>query len=495
MNNYKKVFIALHVVGYLYSPENVSAQEKPNIVFFFIDDMGYGDIGPFGSENKTPQLDKLAAEGMKLTSFYVSSTACSPSRSALLTGCYADRVGMDGKVVFPADERGMNPSEITIAEMLKEQGYATGCFGKWHLGDQLEFMPLKQGFDEYEGIPYSNDMWIRNKARFKTGWPPLPYIKQDKVIAHISDAKSQAVLCEATTNAAVDFIKRHKDEPFFAYIPHSYIHGPRLVEKSRADKAGGNETRAQIEELDTRVGTVISTLKELGLDKNTLVFFTSDNGGSKGTSMGPLRGYKMGEKYEGHMRMPTLAWWPGKIKPGSVTTEYASTIDILPTIAALTGAQVPKDRVIDGKDISKLLLKPGKKSPHKAIFYEYEGVRVGDWKLVITKNNEKSVRQPELYNLKDDIGEQNNLAQQFPKKTQELLDMVKAHQKYVQSAQRPAAFVDNPEPLLKDTTGIPSLAEYMKRTDVITYGDEVSQLPAVGSDERGPGFRRGQHSG
>ncbi len=184
-----------------------------------------------------------------------------------------------------------------------------------------------------------------------------------------------------------------------------------------------------------------------------------------------LRGYKMGEKYEGHMRMPTLAWWPGKIKPGSVTTEYASTIDILATIAALTGAQVPKDRVIDGKDISKLLFKPGKKSPHKAIFYEYEGVRVGDWKLLIPKKKQKSLGPPELYNLKDDIGEQINLAQQFPKNTQKLLDMVKAHQKYVQSAQRPAAFVDNPEPLLKDTTGIPSLAEYMKRTDIITYGD------------------------
>lgn len=434
---------------------------KPNIVFIFIDDMGYGDIGPFGSKNKTPQLDRMAAEGIKFTDFYVSSTACTPSRSALLTGGYADRIGMDGKVVFPADPRGLNPSEITIAEILKEQGYATGAFGKWHLGDSPAFMPLKQGFDEYEGIPYSNDMWIDK------GYPPLPYIKQDKVVAHIPDAPSQALMCEATTNAAIDFIRRHSKEPFFAYIPYSFVHGPRFVDKKRADQADGDVTRAQIEELDERIGQIIATLKELKIEKNTLVFFTSDNGGAASTSMGPLRGGKGGPKYEGHMRVPTLAWWPGKIKGGMVTSEIASTIDVLPTIVKLTGARLPKDRVIDGKDFSKLLFKPGAKSPHKVLYYEYEGIRIGDLKLVIPKPGAEA----ELYNLKTDVGEKNNIAQQFPDKVQKLENLLQQHQKYVQSNKRPAAFVENPEPLLKDANGVPTLAEYMHRTNIETAGE------------------------
>lgn len=201
---------------------------KPNIVFIFIDDMGYGDIGPFGSTiNKTPELDRMAEEGMRLTQYYVSSTACTPSRSALMTGCYADRVGMDGRVVFPGDERGLNPAEITIAELLKTQGYATGCFGKWHLGDQPEFMPLAQGFDEYTGIPYSNDMWPFLKS---VKCPPLPLVKGNKVVAHISDGPSQSLLCKVVTDGAVDFIKKHREEPFFLYVPHAYIHGPRFAQ-------------------------------------------------------------------------------------------------------------------------------------------------------------------------------------------------------------------------------------------------------------------------
>ncbi|RKY05834.1 MAG: arylsulfatase, partial [Planctomycetota bacterium] len=269
------------------------AADKPNIVLFFTDDMGYGDIGPFGSTtHETPHLDRMAKEGIKFTDFYVSSTACTPSRSALMTGCYADRIGMGASVVFPGDKRGLNPSEITIAEMLKTKGYITGCFGKWHLGDQPDFMPLKQGFDEYEGIPYSNDMWSEVGRQGRKKHPPLPYIKQDKVVAYIPDRNSQAVLCDAVTDAAVSFIKRHKDERFFAYVPYALVHTPFMVLEERLAAAGGDVFKAQITELDNSVGRVMKTLRESGIADNTLVFFTNDNGGGGKTSSGPLRGGK-----------------------------------------------------------------------------------------------------------------------------------------------------------------------------------------------------------
>lgn len=435
---------------------------KPNIVFIFIDDMGYGDIGPFGATlSKTPHLDRMAKEGIKLTSFYVSSTACTPSRSALMTGCYADRVGMDGNVVFPGDKRGLNPDEITIAEMLKAKGYVTGIFGKWHLGDHPKFMPDKQGFDEYVGIPYSNDMWPGKKNR-----APLPFIKDHKAVAHISDGKNQAPLTDTVAAASIDFIKRHKDRPFFAYIPHAAVHVPRYVLKEKADKlpeglSGGDiYTRVQIEEIDENVGQVMATLKELGIAEKTLVFFTSDNGGSSGTSKGGLRGGKGGPKYEGHMRVPTVAWWPGTIPAGTVTDEVGATIDILPTLAKLTGAAVPSDRIIDGKDISDLLLRPGAKSPHEVLFYEYEGVRKGKWKLVRLRREKKD----ELFDLEADLGEKNNIAAKHPDILEELQGLLAAHTQKVQSQKRPAAFVKNPTPI--STKGLPTLVEYLGLGDI-----------------------------
>jgi arylsulfatase A len=429
----------------------------PNIVFIFIDDMGYGDIGPFGStQNKTPHLDRMAEEGIKLTSFYVSSTACTPSRSALMTGCYADRIGMDGSVNFPIGERGLNPDEITIAELLKTRGYATGCFGKWHMGDQPGFMPLDNGFDEYVGIPYSNDMWPGNG---KKQYLPLPIIKGNTPVAHIPDGKSQALLCDVVTDATVDFIKRHKDEPFFAYVPHAHIHFPRFTETDNAETADGNVTRAQIEEVDGSVGLILETLEKLGIAENTLVIFTSDNGGSGGTSMGPLRGGKGGPKYEGHMRVPTVAWWPGQIPAGSETDEIAATIDMLPTFAKLAGAEVPKYRVIDGKDVLPLILgTPGAKSPHDVHFYEIEGVRRGKWKLVVTPKNKL-----ELYDLDTDLGETTDLALKFPERVAELKSLIDAHAEDLQNNRRPAAFVENPKPLLTSGDGVPTLAEYMGR--------------------------------
>ena len=435
---------------------------KPNVIIIFTDDMGYGDIGPFGDKHKTPHLDRMAAEGSKLTAFYVSSVACTPSRSSLMTGCYAQRIGMGGNVVFPADKRGLNPSEITLAEMLKSVGYATGCFGKWHLGDQPEFLPTKQGFDEYEGIPYSNDMWSEaGKPKDKHNHPPLPYMKQDKVIAHIPDGASQAVLTDALSDATVSFIQRHAKEPFFAYVPLASVHYPWFVTQARLDAAGGDVFAAQITEIDQFVGRVMETLKALAIDKNTLIFFTNDNGGAGKTFSGPLRGGKFGPEYEGHMRVPTLAWWPGSIPAGRVCAEIGTTADVLPTLASISGAALPTDRIIDGKNISDLLLgQAGAKSPHAVLFYGAGGVRQGKWKLV--RYRVKADWFDELYDLAADLGEKTNLAAQEPGRVKAMKVLLEAHNEELKKNVRPAGLVANPKPILPDATGSPTLAELRK---------------------------------
>ena len=451
----------------------LGAAAKPNIIVIFTDDMGYGDISPFSDKHKTPNLDRMAAEGIKLTDFYVSSVACTPSRSSLMTGCYAQRVGMGGNVVFPADVRGLNPSETTLAEMLKNVGYATGCFGKWHLGDQPGFMPMNQGFDEYEGIPYSNDMWSEaGKPMGKKNYPPLPYMKHDKVVAHIPDGASQAVLTDAISDATVDFIQRHAKKPFFAYVPLAAVHYPWFVTKERREAAGGDDFAAQITEVDQFVGRVIDTLKSLGIDRNTLVFFSNDNGGGGKTFGGPLRGGKFGPEYEGHTRVPTLAMWPGKIPAGCVCAEIGTTADVLPTLASISGAAVPTDRIIDGKNISDLLLgKPGAKSPHEVLFYGDGGVRQGKWKLV--RHRVKADWFDELYDLEADLGEKTNLAAQEPERVKAMKALLDAHNAELKKSVRPAGLVQNPKPILPDVTGIPSLAELRKnpaRKPVVSNG-------------------------
>ncbi|MDP6930433.1 MAG: sulfatase-like hydrolase/transferase, partial [Planctomycetota bacterium] len=294
---------------------------RPNFIVIFIDDMGYGDIGPFGSrQNETPNLDRMAEEGMKLTSFYVASPVCSPSRAALMTGCYPKRVGLakgsGHGVLFPGDIHGLHPDEITIAEMLKNAGYTTGCFGKWHLGDQPGFLPTDQGFDEYFGIPYSNDMWPGLK-RWK--FPHLPVLRGTKVVDQIDDMDDQATLCRRFTEEAVKFIEKHSGEPFFVYLPHAFVHGPRKASPTFMAKAKTVE-EAQVEEIDWSVGQIFEAIREAGIEKNTFVLFTSDNGAAGGLSSGPLRGGK-GSAWEGGVREPTLAWWPGKVPAGSVCAE------------------------------------------------------------------------------------------------------------------------------------------------------------------------------
>lgn len=396
--------------------------------------MGYGDIGPFGSEiNETPHLDRMAAEGMKLTSFYVAAPVCTPSRAALMTGCYPKRVGLAtgswGGVLFPKDRHGLNPKEKTIARVLKDAGYVTGCFGKWHLGDQPEFLPTNHGFDTYFGIPYSNDMWPPHPsaARWKVKPCPLPVLRDDKVVDIVKDMDGQAKLCKRFTDEATAFIRQNKDKPFFVYLPHAFVHHPRNARKEFLENAGSDteldeqkmirereyamrqRTRAQIEEVDWSTGQILDTLRELGLEKNTMVIFTSDNGGSMGCSNAPLRGGK-GSTWEGGMREPTIAWWPGTIPANGTCDEVTTAMDLLPTFARLGGGKIPDDRVIDGKDIAPLLLgQANARSPHKAFFY-YKGtglqaVRSGQWKLNGTGA---------LYNLENDIGEKQNVAGERP---------------------------------------------------------------------------------
>ena len=439
---------------------------KPNIVLMFIDDMGYGDIGPFGNTvNKTPNLDRMAEEGIKLTQFYVANTACTPSRAALLTGTYAHRIGMDGGngnlvVTFPGDSRGLNPSEITIAEMLRENGYATGCFGKWHLGDQPEFMPLNRAPDHYFSIPYSNDMWPQHTARnpiTKRKYEPLPVMKQDKAVAHVADEFDQSLLAEVITDEAIAFIEKNQKRPFFCYIPHAHVHYPRHARPEYLERAEGNVDRAHVEEVDDSIGRVLQTLRDLKLDHNTLVIFTSDNGPAGGMSSGPLRGTKGGKKYEGHMRVPTLAWWPETIPAGSISKEIGVTTDLLPTLAKLTQFQAPTDRIIDGKDISGILLgKKDARSPHQLHFYENEGIRRGNWKLV-----KKARSKLELYDLSKDLGERKDLSGKHPEMVQELDRLLKEHASSIAANLRPAGFAENPKPILKEVGDLPTLRNYL----------------------------------
>ena len=395
--------------------ERGSNRKRPNFVVIFIDDMGYGDIEPFGSKvNNTPHLNRMAQQGVKMTSFYVASAVCTPSRAALLTGCYPKRVGLAKgsahAVLFPGDKHGLNPSETTIAEVLKSSGYATGCFGKWHLGDQPKFLPNNHGFDYYFGIPYSNDMWPLHGNK-DWNFPPLPLIRNGTVVGKVEDGEAQALLCRQFTDEAVEFIRENRDGPFFAYLPHAFLHHPRFARKAFVEKAKNPDkvTGAQIEEVDWSVGQILRTLRDLGIDENTLVLFTSDNGGARGCVNAPLRGGK-GSTWEGGLREPTLAWWPSRVPAGSVCDDMVTAMDLLPTFASLSGSEVPANRIIDGRDISPLLLgQPSAKSPHESFFYysgnDLKAVRSGQWKLFANG---------ELYNLDQDIGESINVAEKHP---------------------------------------------------------------------------------
>jgi arylsulfatase A len=401
----------------------------PNFVIIFIDDLGYGDIAPFGSElNRTPNLDRMAAEGMKLTDFYVAASLCTPSRSALMTGCYPQRVDMEHNalpgtgnnlVLFPGDPKGLNPNEITIAEMLKEKGYATACIGKWHLGDQKQWLPTTQGFDTYFGIPFSNDMGLSNT---RNDYPPLPLLQEKEVIEEEPD---QGYLTKRYTEKTLAFIEEHQKEPFFVYLPHTMVHLPRFASPAFLGKSNNGLYGDIVEEIDWSVGQILDKLVELKLEKNTVVLFMSDNGGTRSTdtytvSNEPLRGGK-GGMFEGGFRVCSLAWAPGLIPAGSVSNEITTAMDVLPTFATLSGATVPTDRIIDGKNILPILTgQPNAKSPHDAFFYRrgnlFFAVRSGPWKLFTKeyKIGNETIKAGTLYNLEKDIGETTDVSSQNP---------------------------------------------------------------------------------
>ncbi len=404
------------------------AADKPNFILIFVDDLGYADIGPFGSElHRTPHLDKMAQEGRKLTSFYVTAPVCTPSRGSLMTGSYPRRIGLDESekgqwVLFPGNRKGLSPDEITLAEVLQRAGYETACVGKWHLGDQRQFLPTRHGFDSYFGIPFSNDMGHDSRPQ-PYRYPPLPLLRGEEVVEEEPD---QRLITKRYTQEALAFIERDRQgRPFFLYLPHTMPHWPQYASERFAGKSKNGAWGDAVEEIDWSTGRILAKLEELGLDDGTLVVFTSDNGGAvqHGASNFPLRGGK-GTTWEGGHRVPFLARWPGRVPAGTASDELAISVDILPTFAALAGADVPSDRVIDGKDIRPLLLSDrAEPTPHVAYFYYFmshlNGVRSGRWKLHVAR---KGGRYPdyepnpvlELYDLHADIAERHNVADRFP---------------------------------------------------------------------------------
>ena len=437
---------------------SISARAStPNVIIIMADDQGYQDLGCFGSPKiKTPHIDRMAKEGMRFTDFYSGAPVCTPSRASLLTGCYAKRVGGLG-VLFPRDKRGLNPDEITIADLLKTKGYATACIGKWHLGHLKEFLPTSQGFDTYFGVPYSNDMTLdptqplandvvlregvtleNIKSRVKKNLVPL--MRDTAIIEYPTD---QNTLTKRYTEEAIAFIKKNKEKPFFIYLPHTMPHIPLYATPQFEGKSEIGLYGDTIEELDWSTGQILDTLRKLKIDENTLVIYTSDNGpwklatnswvkGNMNRRVGgfahPLKGYKF-SRFEGGMRVPTVMWWPGRIPAGKECSEVGASMDFLPTCAAISGAKMPDDRVIDGKNLLPLMEgRKGAKSPHEAFFYGTEAVRSGKWKL----------KGRELFDLREDIGETKNLASANPEVVKRLSGYLSAHKEDLAKNKRPA---------------------------------------------------------
>jgi len=395
----------------------------PNIVLINCDDLGYGDLGCYGSKvNETPILDGLADGGVRFTDFYMASPVCSPSRGAMMTGCYPSRIGFgsfEGHwVLFPGQAVGLNPEEITVAQLLRQTGYATKLVGKWHCGDQKEFLPTRHGYDSYYGLPYSNDMGIQREDDV---YPPLPLLRDEEVIQEQPD---QTSLTERYVEECVRFMRENRAGPFFLYFAHMYVHLPLYVPDRFLRESKNGRYGAAVACIDWATGVILHELRALGLEDNTLVIFTSDNGSrcrGEGGSNAPLRGTK-GTTWEGGQRVPCIMRWPAGIPAGHVCNELATAMDFYPTLAGVAGAAVPDDRIIDGKDILPLMTSgEGADSPHEAFFYymknNLEAVRSGDWKLHVRKGD---TELRELYDLRTDPGETTNEYDRRPEVVQAL---------------------------------------------------------------------------
>ncbi len=423
----KMILISIFFGSFFSYAKAQSKNAPPNFILIFCDDLGYGDIGVYGSQiNRTPNIDKMAEEGLKLTSFYASASVCTPSRASLMTGCYSQRVDMaeskaEGfrSVLLARSQKGLNPAEITIAEILKDKGYATACIGKWHLGEQLQFLPTRQGFDYFFGTPGSNN------------FSNLPIIENDKIVEQPAD---QNTLIKRYTKLAIKFMEENKDQPFFIYLPHNMPHDPLHAGEAFRGRSEHGIYSDAIEEIDWSVGEILNYLKEHRLDENTFVFFTSDNGAEPrfGGVNSPLKGSK-GTTWEGGMRVPGIAWRPGSIPPGQTSDAIATIMDFLPTFYQLVHRKPFNQVIIDGHNIWPLLTGERKESPYQAFFYydrdQLQAVRAGKWKLHLPLpdrfkahyTDETIVMEAALYDLEKDVSESNNLAVQNPDIVQQLM--------------------------------------------------------------------------
>ena len=443
---YLQLVLFLSITSFSFGQK--SKETKPNFIIIFTDDQGYGDLGTFGHPTiKTPNIDQMATEGQKWTSFYVAANVCTPSRSAILTGRLPVRTGMYSnkrRVLFPDSNGGLPAYENTIAKLLKGAGYSTAAIGKWHLGHLPQFLPTSHGFDSYFGIPYSNDMDRVNDITAKEAFADskieyfnVPLMRNTEIIERPAD---QNTITKRYAEEAVKFISENKDKPFFLYLAHNLPHVPLFASGDFLGKSERGLYGDVIEEIDWSVGEILATLKENGLDKNTYVIFTSDNGpwlvyNEQGGSSGSLYGGK-GTSYEGGVRVPTVIWGPGNVQPG-VISKMGSTLDLLPTITSLAGAKMPQDRVYDGFDLSPVF-KGEDATPRDEMFY-YHGdrlfaVRKGEFKLYFYSNNPagypeklEKLEKLTLYNLGHDPSERFDLADNNPEKIEEIKEIAKQH--------------------------------------------------------------------
>jgi arylsulfatase A-like enzyme len=431
-------------------------ESSPNIIIILMDDMGYGDIGRTGANQyETPNLNRLANQGMQFTWYYCPQAVSSASRAGLLTGCYPNRVGISG-ALMPWAKNGINPDETTIAEMLKTLGYHTGCIGKWHLGHYKEFLPLQNGFDEYYGLPYSNDMWpvdfdgvpirLKDTSNYKMRYPELPLFEGNEKVGEVTDFAGQDKLTTTYTERAVKFIGEHRKEHFFLYFPHSMVHVPLGVSEKFRGKSKQGFFGDVMMEVDWSIGEIMKALEKYGLENNTLIIFTSDNGpwlnfGNHAGTTGGLREGK-GTSWEGGQRVPCIMRWPDVIPEGEICNKLASSIDILPTLAAITGAALP-DKKIDGVNILPLMMGDKTASPRHEFYYYYrqnslEAVQRDFWKLVLPHSGQtyrgfkpgndgwpgptgtETITENQLYDLRRDPGEWYDVSAVYPEKVREL---------------------------------------------------------------------------